>query len=83
MYMGRTTLLIETFSAFLQENEIEEQMTIIQKGFSVGDGPFVHCLDKALSSFNVQRQAYYSGPFVGNHVHRCLKVLTQTCRVVR
>ena len=40
----------------------------------MGDGPFAHSLDKALSSFNVERQAYYSGTFVGNHVHRCLKV---------
>ena len=31
-------------------------------------------LDKALASFHVERQAYYSGTFVGNHVHRCLKV---------
>ena len=33
-------------------------------------------LDSALASFNVQRQAYYGGTFVGNHVHRCLKVCT-------
>lgn len=38
------------------------------------DGPFVRCLDKALADFNVERQAYYSGTFVGNHVHRALKV---------
>lgn len=31
-------------------------------------------LDRALGSFNVHRQAYYSGTFVGNHVHRALKV---------
>ncbi len=35
---------------------------------------FVKALDRALASFNVQRQAYYGGTFVGNHVHRCLKV---------
>ena len=38
------------------------------------DGPFVQALDDALSSFHVYRQAYYSGMFVGNHVHRTLKV---------
>ena len=38
------------------------------------EGPFVRCLDDALASFNVERQAYYSGTFVGNHVHRALKV---------
>ena len=31
-------------------------------------------MDKALQSFRVQRQAYYSGTFVGNHVHVSLKV---------
>ena len=31
-------------------------------------------LDTALQSFNVHRQAYYGGTFVGNHVHRALKV---------
>ena len=48
----------------------------MKKGFNKEDGPFVRALDKALSSFNVQRQAYYSGTFVGNHVHRSLKVMT-------
>lgn len=42
------------------------------------EGPFVKALDKALGSFNVHRQAYYSGSFVGNHVHRALKVSTHT-----
>ena len=36
------------------------------------NGPFVKGLDTALVSFNVHRQAYYSGTFVGNHVHRTL-----------
>ena len=39
------------------------------------DGVFVRALDKALSSFNVERQAYYGGTFIGNHVHKCLEVL--------
>ena len=47
---------------------------VVNKSFSRSDGPFVCALDKALASFNVERQAYYSGTFVGNHVHRCLKV---------
>ena len=37
-------------------------------------GPFVQAIDKALQSFRVQRQAYYSGTFVGNHCHTSLKV---------
>lgn len=47
---------------------------VVKKSFSRSDGPFVSGLDKALASFHVERQAYYSGTFVGNHVHRCLKV---------
>ena len=34
----------------------------------------MQALDKALSSFNVHRQAYYGGTFIGNHVHRTLMV---------
>ena len=38
------------------------------------EGPFNKGLDGALKSFHVQREAYYGGTFVGNHVHRYLKV---------
>ena len=31
-------------------------------------------LDSTLASFHVCRQAYYSGTFVGNHIHTTLKV---------
>ena len=31
-------------------------------------------IDAALKSFNVERQAYYGGTFIGNHVHRALEV---------
>ena len=34
----------------------------------------MRCLDKALASFHVERQAYHGGSFIGNHVHSCLKV---------
>lgn len=34
---------------------------------------FMKSLDSALSSFNVERQAYHSGSFVGNHINRALK----------
>lgn len=42
--------------------------------FHKNEGPFVRCLDNALATYNVERQAYYSGTFVGNHVNRALKV---------
>ena len=47
---------------------------VLDSGFHKEEGPFVKALDVALASFNVHRQAYYSGTFVGNHVHRTLKV---------
>ena len=34
----------------------------------------MRALDDALALFHVEREAYYNGTFVGNHVHRCLKV---------
>ena len=47
---------------------------IVTEGFHK-EGPFVRAIEKALASFNVHCQAYYSGSFVGNHVQRTLKVL--------
>ena len=55
---------------------MQELDNTIKKTFTRSDGPFVRAIDQALASFHVQRQAYYSGTFVGNHVHSCLKVLT-------
>jgi hypothetical protein len=49
---------------------------VISKGFDIKGHYFVKALDAALASFHVERQAYYSGTFVGNHVHRYLKVNT-------
>lgn len=36
------------------------------QGLARKDGAFVKNLDTVLASFNVHRQAYYSGTFVGN-----------------
>lgn len=52
----------------------------LKKGFNKEDGPFVRALDDVLSLFNVQRQAYSSGTFVGSHIHCCLEVyITMQC----
>ena len=53
----------------------------MEKGFRLCDGPFVKGLDNALKSFNVHREQYYGGIFVGNHIHRTLKVYT--CSITR
>ena len=57
-----------------QDRDFSKLGESIAKGFKKEDGPFVKGLDTALKSFHVIRQAYYSGTFVGNHVHRALKV---------
>lgn len=57
-----------------QEDEIKALEAVLNVGFHKEEGPFVKALDRALASFNVQRQAYYAGTFVGNHVHRTLEV---------
>ena len=59
----------------MKEKELAALTTTKKKGLSRKDGPFVKNLDKTLAGFNVHRQAYYGGTFVGNHVHRTLKVI--------
>ena len=54
----------------LQENDIEN----LQKANKYIDGPCVQELDVVLKSKNVQRQAYHGKSFIGNHVHKMLKV---------
>ena len=56
----------------LQDNELKAVGQ--RKPFKRTEG---QALDSALASFNVCRQAYYGGTFVGNHVHRTLKVYKQ------
>lgn len=41
----------------MQEEEIKVLADILEKGFHKEEGPFVKGLDRALASFNVQRQA--------------------------
>ena len=49
-------------------------LLLFTRGFLKTDGPFIRAIDQALASRNVQRQAYYIGTLVGNHVHCCVKV---------
>ena len=62
----------------MQESQIQSLQTVVDEGFAQRDGPFVRGLEDAMADFYVQRQAYYSGTFVGNHVHRTLKVHLHT-----
>ena len=66
---------LRTILLLLKEQQIESSKTHLQKGFPLNDGPFVKQLDVALQSFNVERQSYFGGAFIGNHVHKSLQVL--------
>ncbi|KAL5496861.1 hypothetical protein EMCRGX_G013231 [Ephydatia muelleri] len=56
------------------ETEVANCTATVKKGFSVKDGPFVKELDSALQSIGVHRQQYFGGAFIGNHVHKALKL---------
>lgn len=58
----------------MKENSITHHKKIVSKGFERDEGVFVRALDQALSSFSVERQAYHGGSFIGNHIHKALKV---------
>ena len=47
----------------------------VKRGYSEKEGPFDKTLDNAMQSFGV-RQQYLGGEgaFIGNHVHKALKV---------
>ena len=58
-----------TFS--IQRMEIQ---SVTPPEFSHHLGPFVQKVDKVLKECGVEQQAYFGGPFIGNHVHKCCKV---------
>ena len=59
---------------YYQESELKVLQGSIKEGVSIDAGPQVRALEKALKCFNVERQAYWSASFIGNHVHPTLKV---------
>ena len=52
--------------------EIAKTTKVTSKEFALHDDPFVKGLDEVLQSFKVQRQQYFGGVFVGNHIHKTL-----------
>ena len=56
------------------QGKLSQINKVCQKEFVKSQVPFIRGLYKALGSFSVHRLAYYSGTFVGNHVHASLKV---------
>lgn len=75
-YTYRYTTCIHLYcSPCFKESQIKMLEAGVNKGVSVESGVFVRALEKALKKFYVERQAYWSGAFVGNHVHKTLKVV--------
>ena len=58
----------------IQKREVETLQKTLEKKFLAREGPFYGALEKALEELGVKRQAYQGGTFVGNHVHKILKV---------
>ncbi len=60
---------------FVQSTELSLLEDSIKKKFTPGDGPFFSSLEKSLKEVDAQKQAYQGGTFIGNHVHKLLKVI--------
>ena len=58
---------------YTQSKEIETAKKDLQKACP-NDGPFMGSLECSLKALHVERQAYHGATFVGNHVHKLLKV---------
>ena len=56
---------------------------VISKKFSLKEGPFIAGLERTLQELHVQRQAYHGATFVGNHVHKLLKVTVYNNSIVQ
>eukprot|EP00731_Ephydatia_muelleri_P033461 Em0030g18a len=55
------------------EAKVAKCIAAVERGYPEKKGPFVKILDNALQSFGVQRQQYFSGAFIGNHVHKAIQ----------
>eukprot|EP00111_Clytia_hemisphaerica_P011811 TCONS_00034713-protein len=70
IYNNRIEHLNEVLCQKLEEiNQLEEESTI-----NASCGPYFKRLDEILQSVGVQRQAYHGRSFIGNDVHKMLKV---------
>ncbi len=54
----------------------------MKKACDFSKGPFFSNFDISLQKLKVKRQAYQGGTFIGNHVHKLLKVKKKHCQEV-
>ncbi len=57
-----------------QATEISDFEHTLKKKFDFSNGTIYSSLDKSFQALRVKRQAYQGGTFIGNHVHKLLKV---------
>ena len=70
-------LLIHCLKKSSELSGVEKDLT--KNGKVLKDGPFYSSLERTLQKLNVKRQAYHGGTFIGNHVHKLLKVRARPC----
>ena len=75
-------------SPILQSKELTRHEVTLKKKFTdmnsnLSDGFFFATLESSLKACNVKRPAYQGGTFVGNHVHKLLKVLPTPPNLLR
>ena len=58
----------------IKEEKVKTLRETIQMDFNLEEGPYIKGIESCLTSLGVCRQWYYGGIFVGNHVHKILKV---------
>ncbi|KAL5517678.1 hypothetical protein EMCRGX_G003271 [Ephydatia muelleri] len=80
--IGQANPIVQSLQELSKQSMVEVQQAerkvldiekIIKEGFKLHDGPFVKGLDVALQNIGVERQQYFGGTFVGNHIHKTLK----------
>ena len=69
---------VQSHWAQLKESaqKLQEEIATLQQSLStacVESGPCVSCFETVLIKHRIERQAYHSGAFIGNHVHRALQ----------
>ncbi len=71
---------------YLQSTELSKLETTLKRRFTemnttISDGPFFATLEESLKACKVKKQAYQGGTFVGNHVHKLLKVINTVLKI--
>ena len=60
--------------SLLKASQVADVEKILDAKFKKRDGPFFRSLEESMAKLHVERQAFRGATFVGNHVHKLLKV---------